>query len=79
MGALLVAGGRVVDPSQGLDGRYDVLVEDGAVARIDGKIAPPKGAETVEASGLVVTPGSGHSAFEAENIDALVAATDAFA
>ena len=28
---------------------------------------------------LVVTPGSGHSAFEAENIDALVRATDAFA
>jgi proline iminopeptidase len=28
---------------------------------------------------LVVTPGSGHSAFEAENIDALVQATDAFA
>ena len=28
---------------------------------------------------LVVTPGSGHSAFEAENVDALVRATDRFA
>ena len=28
---------------------------------------------------MVVTPGSGHSAFEAENVDALVRATDAFA
>ena len=28
---------------------------------------------------LVVTPASGHSAFEAENVDALVRATDRFA
>ncbi|HEY4560001.1 MAG TPA: alpha/beta hydrolase, partial [Lysobacter sp.] len=28
---------------------------------------------------LVITPASGHSAFEAENIDALVTATDRFA
>jgi len=27
----------------------------------------------------VITPASGHSAFEAENIDALVAATERFA
>ncbi|HEY1036564.1 MAG TPA: prolyl aminopeptidase, partial [Pseudoxanthomonas sp.] len=28
---------------------------------------------------LEITPASGHSAFEAENVDALVRATDAFA
>jgi dihydroorotase len=57
MSSLLVHGGRIVDPSQDLDGSYDLLIEDGAVARIDGRIQKPKGAETIDASGLVVTPG----------------------
>ncbi|MGH9361226.1 MAG: dihydroorotase, partial [Thermoanaerobaculia bacterium] len=54
---LLVAGGRVVDPSQGLDGRFDLLLADGRVARLEERIAAPEGAETLDASGLVVTPG----------------------
>jgi dihydroorotase len=54
---LLIHGGRVVDPSQDLDGAFDVLVEDGVVSRIDGKIQKPKGATAIDASGLVVTPG----------------------
>jgi len=57
MTTLLIHGGRIVDPSQDLDGALDLLIEDGAVARIDGKIAKPKGAETFDASGLVVAPG----------------------
>ncbi len=57
MPSLLIHGGRLVDPSQDLDGRFDLLLEDGAVARIDGRIAKPKGAETIDATGLVVTPG----------------------
>ena len=57
MSSLLIHGGRIVDPSQGLDGSYDLLIEDGAVARIDGRIQKPRGAETIDAAGLVVTPG----------------------
>lgn len=57
MPSLLIHGGRIVDPSQDLDGPYDLLIEDGAVARIDGKIQKPEGAETIDATGLVVTPG----------------------
>ena len=57
MPSLLIHGGRIVDPSQGLDGACDLLIEDGAVKKIDGKIQKPKGAETIDASGLVVTPG----------------------
>ena len=56
MPSLLIHGGRIVDPSQDLDGRYDLLIEDGAVARIDGKIEKPKGVETLDATGLVETP-----------------------
>src|SRR5436853_28874 len=36
MSKLLIHGGRVIDPSQGLDGDFDLLIEDGAVAKIDG-------------------------------------------
>jgi dihydroorotase len=57
MPALLIHGGRVIDPSQDRDGRFDVLLEDGEVAKVDGKIARPKGAESIDASGLVVAPG----------------------
>ena len=57
MPSLLIHGGRIVDPSQDLDGPNDLLIEDGAIARIGGKIQKPKGAETIDAKGLVVTPG----------------------
>lgn len=57
MSTLLIHGGRIVDPSQDLDGAFDLLIEDGAVAKIDGKIRKPKDAETFDASGLVVSPG----------------------
>jgi dihydroorotase len=52
---LLIANGRVVDPSQQLDGRADVLIEDGVVARVDKKIK--SNFEVVDAEGLVVVPG----------------------
>jgi dihydroorotase len=57
MPALLVRGGRVVDPSQDLDGTFDLLLEDGAVAKIDGRIDAPEGTEVLDAAGLVVAPG----------------------
>ncbi len=53
----LVRGGRLVDPTQDLDGRFDLLIEDGRVARIDGRIDAPAGAVIVDASGLIVAPG----------------------
>lgn len=55
--SLLVQGGRIVDPSLGLDVVGDVLVEDGLVRRLGGEIAPPAGAEVIRATGLVVCPG----------------------
>src|SRR4029079_14487015 len=57
MAKRLIHGGRVIDPSQGLDGDFDLLIEDGAVAKIDGTIKKPKDAETFDAAGLVVAPG----------------------
>ncbi len=54
---VLIRGGRVVDPSRRLDQTLDLLLRDGVVAKVDEKIAPPKGAEVVEAAGFVVAPG----------------------
>ena len=54
--ALLIRGGRVIDPSQRLDARVDVLVENGRIAQI-GDTLKAKNAEVVDASGCVVTPG----------------------
>jgi dihydroorotase len=54
---LLIRGGRVIDPSQGLDGAVDVLLRDGVVVGLGKGLGTPDGAEVVDASGLVVAPG----------------------
>jgi len=53
---LLIAGGRVIDPSQGLDATADVLIEGGRVVRVGEKLRA-KDAERLDARGLVVCPG----------------------
>lgn len=55
--SLLIAGGRVVDPSAGVNEDLDVLLLDGRIAHIGREIVPPVGVRSVSASGLVVAPG----------------------
>lgn len=57
---VIIRGGRVVDPSQGLDEFRDILVEDGRIL----DLAVPGGitgfsdkADVIDATGLVVSPG----------------------
>ena len=53
----LLKGGRVVDPANGRDGVFDVLIEGGLIARI-GRNLPVDGARIVEIpAGLVICPG----------------------
>ncbi|MGH2829959.1 MAG: dihydroorotase [Actinomycetota bacterium] len=54
--ALLIKGGRVIDPAGGRDGIFDVRIEDGRVAEVAPAIAA-KGARQIDARGLVVAPG----------------------
>ena len=56
MSALLVKGGRVVDPAVGLDDDRDVLIAEGIVQDVGTRLAA-RGAEVVDAAGLVVCPG----------------------
>jgi dihydroorotase len=54
--SLLIRGGRVIDPSQRLDTRADVLVENGRITQIADGIKA-KTAEVFDATGCIVTPG----------------------
>lgn len=54
---LLLKGGRIVDPSQGLDAIGDVLLRDGRVEACGGTLGTPDGAEVRDCHGLVVAPG----------------------
>jgi dihydroorotase len=59
---ILIRGGRIVDPANGLDAVADLLLRDGAVVEVgtgpDGRgIDAPAGARVIEAAGLVVSPG----------------------
>lgn len=53
---LLIRGGRVIDPAQGLDAVCDVLVRDGRIAEIGERIEAGD-ATIVDASNAVVAPG----------------------
>jgi dihydroorotase len=55
----LLKGGRVVDPANGIDGAYDVLIEDGRISRVERNLqVPGDDVQVVEvASGLVLCPG----------------------
>src|SRR3954465_3173473 len=52
---LLIQNARVIDPSQELDAKLDLLIEDGLIARMDKRITAD--VETIDADGLVVIPG----------------------
>ncbi len=54
---ILITGGRVIDPAQGLDGQLDVAIAGGRIARIEAGINPGSALRTLDASGRIVTPG----------------------
>jgi len=56
MSSLLIKGGRVLSPEDGLDGELDVLVEDGVIREIGPNLASAAD-ETFDARGQVVAPG----------------------
>jgi dihydroorotase len=60
-GPILLKGGRVIDPSQRHDGVADVLIVDGKIeafgARVSGEISGRTDIETIDCTGLVVSPG----------------------
>ena len=54
---LLLRGGHVIDPAQGLDGVMDVAIQAGKIALIQADIAVDQARQTMEVSGQLVLPG----------------------
>lgn len=54
---ILLKGGHVIDPANGIDGVMDVAVAGGKVARVAADIAPATAKRVVDTAGLYVTPG----------------------
>jgi len=52
MTTLLIRGGRVIDPANGVDEVADVFIEDGRIS-----VAHGKAAKEIDATGLIVCPG----------------------
>jgi len=62
--SLLIRGGRIIDPSQGIDQIGDLLISEGKVAQAGGTVIPSPSlsvilskAKNLDATGLVVCPG----------------------
>lgn len=53
---ILIQGGTLIDPSQGMHGQFDLLIRDGFVAEIASGI-DPAGKTVIDALGLLVVPG----------------------
>ena len=62
---LLIKGGHVLDPGQGLDGQLDIAVQDGKIARIEAGIPAADAARVIRPAGChtlrtgAPTPGAG--------------------
>lgn len=54
---LLLNGGTLLDPAQGIDGRRDVAFKDGLVAQVAERIDPASATVAINISGKLVTPG----------------------
>lgn len=55
--SVLIRGGTVIDPSQSLNARRDVLVEGGRIAALGASLPRERAKHEVDATGLIVCPG----------------------
>lgn len=55
--AVVLQGGRVIDPRNQVDAVRDVLIVNGRIERIAERIQPPTGARLADVGGLIITPG----------------------
>ena len=55
--SVVIRGGRVIDPGNGYDAVGDVWIENGLVRAVGAGLPIPEGTPSLDASGLLVTPG----------------------
>ena len=56
MPSLAIRGGRVIDSANNIDATLDILIEDGRIVAV-GKDAGKSAGDTIDAAGLIVSPG----------------------
>ena len=56
MSRLLLKGGRVIDPAQGVDATLDVMIAEGTIEEVGPRVQA-RGAQVLDVKGLVVCPG----------------------
>src|SRR5438067_1746506 len=54
---LLIRGGTLIDPANGLNGDFDIAVADGRIAAVAPDMPADGAAQVVDARGLYITPG----------------------
>ncbi|PON17835.1 amidohydrolase/deacetylase family metallohydrolase [Candidatus Entotheonella serta] len=54
---LILQGGRVIDPAQGVDGIFDVAVREGQITSVDTNISSETATDVIDVSGQLVLPG----------------------
>ncbi|MBV8165261.1 MAG: amidohydrolase/deacetylase family metallohydrolase [Alphaproteobacteria bacterium] len=54
---LVLRGGRLIDPAQGLDGAYEVGIRRGKIAAVAPKLRATKDTKTINLRGAIMTPG----------------------
>jgi dihydroorotase len=54
---ILIRGGRVIDPSQGIDRQMDVAITDGRIAALDEALPAEGAGQVIDAAGKLVVPG----------------------
>jgi len=54
---LILKGGHVIDPKNGIDAVRDVAIRNGKIAAVESNLSPSASRKSIDVSGLYVTPG----------------------
>jgi len=55
---ILIKNGHIIDPANNVDGKFDLLITDGKIAKLGAPgSVPPDGAQVIDAAGKLVVPG----------------------
>lgn len=54
---LLIKGGNLIDPKNGIDAQLDIAISEGVIARVTEHIPESDAAKSIDATGYYVTPG----------------------
>ena len=58
---LLIKGGEVIDPAQGIRSKKDIGISGGKIAAVENEIASNMASKVIDAKGKIVTPGLNRS------------------